>query len=227
MNIEGVGSRTADRHHSPFRSGNRNRLVQGEVNTTNRIYESMYVVDSALSDEQLESIVAKYSKLITDQGGNVQAAGRWDKRRLAYDVKGHGDGIFVLMFFEGTPAMAKELDRMFRISDDVFRHLITRVEPEHVDASRIGQPTAEEISAAAAEEAQATAPAETTEEEAPAAEEAAAVEPAAEEEAAPVEAVEAVEEPAPVEEAKAEETAEPEAVQEEVAEEAVPEEVKE
>lgn len=147
------------------------------MNTTNRIYESMYIVDSGLSDEQLESIVAKYTQLITDQGGTVRAAGRWDKRRLAYDVQGHGDGIFVLMFFDGTPEVAAELDRVFRISDDVFRHLITRVEPEHVDTSRIGQPTAEEV---AAEAQQAAAPAaQEAAEDAPAVEEAPATEEAA------------------------------------------------
>ena len=208
----------------------RNRPVQGEVKTTNRIYESMYIVDSGTSEEDLESIVAKYSQLVTDQGGTVTAAGRWDKRRLAYDVKGHGDGIFVLMFFEGTPEAAKELDRVFRISDDVFRHLITRVEPEHVDTSRIGQPTAEEIaqeareaasaqSEAAAEEpaspvveaAEAAAPAVApVVEEAPAEEETPAAEEAAQvtEEAPEAPEAEAAEEPARVEEAAEEPAAE-------------------
>jgi ribosomal protein S6 len=200
------------------------------VNTTNRIYESMYIVDSGLSDEQLESIVTKYTQLIADQGGTVQAAGRWDKRRLAYDVQGHGDGIFVLMFFEGTPEVAKELDRVFRISDDVFRHLITRVEPEHVDTSRIGQAVAEEAAPEVIEAAPAAEEAEATEEvvaeeapvaeAAPAAEEAAAEEtPAAEE--APAEETPAVEEAAAEEAPAAEEAAAEEAEPEPAAEEAV------
>jgi small subunit ribosomal protein S6 len=199
----------------------RNRPVRGEVNTTNRIYESMYIVDSGLSDEQMESIVAKYTQLITDQGGTVQAAGRWDKRRLAYDVQGHGDGIFVLMFFEGTPEVAAELDRVFRISDDVFRHLITRVEPEHVDASRIGQPVAEE----AAPEAPAAAPKEEAEaKEEPTAEAAEAAEEVVAEEAPVAEEVEAAAEETPaVEEAAAEETpAVDESEPEQAAEEAAP-----
>lgn len=160
-------------------TGNRNRIVQGEVNTTDRIYETMYIVDSATTDEQLESIVSKYSQIVTDMGGTVRAAGRWDKRRLAYDVMGHGDGIYVLMFFDGGPEIPKELDRVLRISDDAFRHLITRVELQHVDTSRIGLPAAEEAAPVAA---------------APVAEEAAAVE-----EAAPAEATAPAEDAAPVE----------------------------
>lgn len=121
------------------------------MNTTKRLYESMYVIDANLTDDQVDSIIAKYSKLIADQGGEVRAVGRWDKRRLAYEVKGRREGLYILMFFEAEPAASMELDRVYRISDDVFRHLITRVEPEHVDTSRIDhpQPGAEEVAEAA------------------------------------------------------------------------------
>lgn len=168
------------------------------MNTTNRNYESLYIVDPMLTDEQVEAIAAKYSKLITDQGGEVQAAGRWDKRRLAYEVMGRREGIFILMYFTGDPAVSKELDRVQRISDDVLRHLITRVEPQHIDVSRIGQP---QPTAEAVERVEAEAPAEVAEAEAPAETqaEAPAEEPAAEETAA---------EAAPVEEQAVEESSE-------------------
>ena len=110
------------------------------MNTTKRIYESMYIIDTTLTDEQVDSIIAKYTKLIADQGGEVRAVGRWDKRRLAYEIMGRREGLYILMFFEGEPAASKELDRIYRISDDVFRHLITRVELQHVDTSRIDHP---------------------------------------------------------------------------------------
>ncbi len=149
------------------------------MNTTKRYYESMYIVDANLTDEQVDSIIAKYSKVVTDQGGEMRAVGRWDKRRLAYEVMGRREGLYILMFFEAEAAVAKELDRIYRISDDVFRHLITRVEPQHVDTSRIEQPApaAEAVTEAAPEapaEVQEAEAAETTEvptEEAPASEE--------------------------------------------------------
>ncbi len=116
------------------------------MNTTKRLYESMYIIDANLTDDQVDSIIAKYVKLVTDQGGEVRSVGRWDKRRLAYEIKGRREGQYILMFFEAEAEVSKELDRVYRISDDVFRHLITRVEPEHVDTSRIEhpQPVAEE-----------------------------------------------------------------------------------
>lgn len=118
-----------------------------------------------LTDEQIDSIIGTYSKLITDQGGEVQAAGKWDKRRLAYEVKGRREGNYILMYFTGEPAVASELDRNFKIADDVLRHIIVRVEPQHIDTSLIerAQPAAE---AAAEAVTEAEAPAEAAAEQA-------------------------------------------------------------
>ena len=189
----------ANRLYSPFRLRSEPTLDRGEVNTTKRLYESMYIIDTMLADEQVDAIIGKYSKIIHDQGGEVKAVGRWDKRRLAYEIMGRREGLYILMFFEGEPAAANELDRIYRISDDVFRHLITRVELDHVDTSRIDHPLP-----TAAEVAPVEAPveaAEGTEEVAPVAEAAEETpEAAAEEVAAPAEAVEE----APVEETPAE-----------------------
>ncbi len=184
----------------------------------------MYIIDANLTDEQVDSIITKYTNLIADQGGEVNAVGRWDKRRLAYDIQGRREGLYILMFFEAEAAVAKELDRVYRISDDVFRHLITHVEPQHIDTSRIDQPqvTAEPAAPVAVEEEKAVEAAESAEEtteEAPAAaaEEGTAEEPAVEAEAAE-EAVEEVEAAEPVEAEAAEAAEQTEAV-EEVAEE--------
>lgn len=188
------------------------------MNTTIRNYESMYIIDANLTDEQVDSIIAKYTKLITDQGGEVRAVGRWDKRRLAYEIMGRREGLYILMFFDAEAAVAKELDRVYRISDDVFRHLITRVELEHIDTSRIDhpQPSVE----AAVAEAVVEAPAEAVEEPA-VAEEAEVAPEAAVEALETAETVEEVTEEAEVpEEVPAEEPVSEEPVEQAAAEEA-------
>ena len=159
--------------------------------------------------------------MVTDQGGELRAAGKWDKRRLAYEISGRREGIYILMYFNGEPAVAAELDRLFRITDEVFRHIIVRVEPEHIDTSRIDHP---QPSAAPVAEVPAEA-VETPADEAAAEEP--SVEPAEEltEEPSVEPAEEAVEEPA--EETVAEEAeapAEPEPVEEAVSEEPAVEE---
>lgn len=167
------------------------------MNTTKRNYETLYVVDATLTDEQVDSAIEKYSQVITGAGGEIQAAGRWDKRRLAYEVQGRREGIYILTYFTGEPEVSKELDRVFRLAEDVIRHIIVRIEPQHIDTSRLEQQAqraaeaeaeapAAEVEAEQAPEApaqevaeQPEATDETTEE--PAAAETAAEEPAAEE----------------------------------------------
>ncbi len=122
------------------------------MNTTNRNYEVLYIVDATLTDEQVEPIIARYTQMVADFGGELQAVGIWDKRRLAYEIKGKREGIYIQMNFIGEPSIAKELDRTLKIADDVIRHLITRVEPQHMDIARIDHPrtAAEQVAPAPA-----------------------------------------------------------------------------
>lgn len=151
----------------------------------------MYIVDSTLTDEQTSPIIDKYSTLVTDQGGEVQAHAKWDKRRLAYEIKGRREGTYILMYFTGEANVEKELDRVFRISDEIIRHIILRVEPERIDTSYVERaqasarvveetPAAEEAEQAPA--AQEAGVQETPAEETPAAEESVATEEIAQEE---------------------------------------------
>lgn len=168
-NLRGVRQKISADYFSVLIIGD--LIDRGEVTTTIRNYEALYIIDSNLTDEQIDSIVSKYSTLVTDQGGEVQAAGKWDRRRLAYEIKGRREGIYILMYFTGDTAVAEELDRVFRISDDCVRHIIVRVEPGQVDTFRIEQPQVEaapapvvesapETQAVAAEEVPAEAPVE-------------------------------------------------------------------
>ena len=93
-----------------------------------RHYEAMYIVDAELTDEQLEPIMAKYKKVVSDMGGVVGETGKWEqgRRRLAYEINRRREGIYVLMNFEAKADVPAELDRIFKISDDVFRHIIVR-----------------------------------------------------------------------------------------------------
>lgn len=93
-----------------------------------RHYEAMYIVDPELADEQLEPVMEKYKKIVTDGGGVVGETGKWEqgRRKLAYDISGRREGIYILMNFESGIDVPPELDRVFRISDEVIRHVIVR-----------------------------------------------------------------------------------------------------
>ncbi|MHB0912176.1 MAG: 30S ribosomal protein S6 [Armatimonadota bacterium] len=93
-----------------------------------RSYEALYIVHPELTDEQVESIMEKYKQVVVSQGGEVEEVNRWEKRRLAYDVNGQGEGIYVLMTFKAESDAASELDRLLKIGDDVMRHIIVRLD---------------------------------------------------------------------------------------------------
>jgi small subunit ribosomal protein S6 len=93
-----------------------------------RHYEAMYIVDADTPDDTLETIVEKYKKVVTDAGGEVIEAGKWEKGRrpLAYDIEKKRDGMYLLMQFQAESEVPKELDRIFRINDEIMRHLVVR-----------------------------------------------------------------------------------------------------
>lgn len=93
-----------------------------------RHYESMYIVDPDVPDEDIEAVIEKYKKVVTDAGGNVTEAGKWEKgrRQLAYEINKKREGIYILMLFEAESSVPKELDRIFKINDEIMRHLIIR-----------------------------------------------------------------------------------------------------
>ena len=93
-----------------------------------RRYEAMYIVDADTPDENLDPVIEKYSKVVTDGGGEVIEAGKWEKGRrpLAYEIAKKREGLYVLMQFKSNAEVPKELDRIFKINDDVVRHLIVR-----------------------------------------------------------------------------------------------------
>ena len=88
-------------------------------------YEVMYIV-KPVEDEACEAVVAKFEKLITANGGNVEKTDRWGKRRLAYEIQDLNEGIYVLVTFQADAAAVKELDRVMKITDEVLRHMIIR-----------------------------------------------------------------------------------------------------
>lgn len=90
----------------------------------NTKYEAFYIVKPDLSDADIQKIADRFKSVVEEKGGSVEKAGKWDKRKLAYEVKGYKEGSYILMNFEAPPALPKELGRLMQISDDIIRHRI-------------------------------------------------------------------------------------------------------
>jgi small subunit ribosomal protein S6 len=93
-----------------------------------RKYEAFYIVNGSLDDSGVQAIADKFKGVVEANGGTVESAGKWDKRKLAYPIEGHKDGNYVLMLFEASPKVPLELNRQMRISDDIIRHRVFLLE---------------------------------------------------------------------------------------------------
>jgi small subunit ribosomal protein S6 len=89
-------------------------------------YELMYIVKPELDDQQVQQEIEKVGQLIQTNGGQVKKVTPWGKRRLAYTVKDNREGHYVVEEFDLDHAKVQEVERVLKISDTVFRHLLVR-----------------------------------------------------------------------------------------------------
>lgn len=88
-----------------------------------RRYESIFVVNPDLSEEEIQATINKFTGIITSQGGTLLKQDEWGRRRLAYKIGKFNQGYYVLNDFAGEPAGLAELDRNFKLDDRIIRYL--------------------------------------------------------------------------------------------------------
>lgn len=102
-----------------------------------RRYESVWVVNGDLPDEEVQSAIDKFSRIISSQGILVGLE-EWGRRKLAYKIQGTTRGYYVLADFAGSSEAVKELERNYRIDDRIVRYLTVKktdkVDPEALQA---------------------------------------------------------------------------------------------
>ncbi len=104
-----------------------------------RAYEAIFVMKPNLEKEAMEELIEKVKKLIQDSQGEVLSVDDWGKRKLAYTVQGFNDGFYVLIKFKGSPELPGKLERMFRLTEIVIKHMITKLENKQPDKKQQGE----------------------------------------------------------------------------------------
>jgi small subunit ribosomal protein S6 len=91
-------------------------------------YELIFILKPDLVDEKLETAVENVRKFITGKGGVISDVQKWGKRRLAYRIKHFGEGHYTLLRCQMKPGLNKELETYLRITEDVMRHLLIKLD---------------------------------------------------------------------------------------------------
>lgn len=91
-------------------------------------YEVLYIIDSGLEEEATHAAVEKFKDIVTSNNGEVVAVDEWGKRKLAYAIDYKTEGYYVLMSFNGSSELPRELERNMRNDEQIIRFLVTKKE---------------------------------------------------------------------------------------------------
>ncbi|MBP5636654.1 MAG: 30S ribosomal protein S6 [Bacteroidales bacterium] len=117
-------------------------------------YETVFIATPVLSDTQMKEAVAKYTKLITDNGGEVVYQEDWGLKQLAYPIQHKTSGFYYLIEFKADPQFVNTLETQYHRDERIIRFLTVALDKdsiayaEHrrqVRAGKAAAPKAEEL----------------------------------------------------------------------------------
>ncbi len=93
-----------------------------------RTYEALYIIQPEAAEDEVQTIVDGVESLVAEEGGSIVRLDVWGKRRLAYNVKGFQEGIYVLTRFESVETFPKKLEDHFKLNESIIRNLIVHID---------------------------------------------------------------------------------------------------
>ena len=91
-------------------------------------YELMVILDPGIDERTVAPSMDKFLGVIRNAGGSVENVDIWGKRRFAYEIQKHTEGIYVVVNFTATPEATDELDRQLGLSEAVLRTKVLRAD---------------------------------------------------------------------------------------------------
>ena len=111
-------------------------MSKGSHMSTVRQYELIYIVPPETTEEALAELQSQVESITQRFSATIEKTENWGRRKLAYEIGKHRDGVYVLHVINGPAEMVAELDRRLRVFDLVIRHLVVRVDEELAIAER-------------------------------------------------------------------------------------------
>jgi small subunit ribosomal protein S6 len=93
-----------------------------------RRYELMLVIRPDVADDKSQALVDRTTRQIVSAGGQIVKVAPWGRRRLAYPIDRHREGSYQIILFEAPAPAILELEHTLLITEEVLRHLVTRVD---------------------------------------------------------------------------------------------------
>jgi small subunit ribosomal protein S6 len=93
-----------------------------------RHYEVMVILDPNLEERTIAPSLDTFLNVVKKDGGTVEKVDIWGKRRLAYEIDKHAEGIYAVVDVQAEPASVLELDRQLNLNESVLRTKVLRPE---------------------------------------------------------------------------------------------------
>ena len=108
-----------------------------------RQYELVYILPPESTEQQVAELHEQVEQVVSRLHGKIEKTENWGRRRLAYEIQRHKEGVYVLQVINGSGELMKELDRRLKVLDQVIRHLVVRSDEEKkvVDRTRTKRQT--------------------------------------------------------------------------------------
>ena len=91
-------------------------------------YETMYILRPDIAEDEVTNHINKYNKLLEELGGKILDSQMRGKRRLAYQIAKHREGIYVQLSHQGDGQHIFKIEKAMRLSEDVIRYLTVKQE---------------------------------------------------------------------------------------------------
>ncbi len=88
-------------------------------------YESVIIINPNVDEAGIKALEEKFTGLI-NENGKVEKVNSMGKRKLAYEIKKFAEGTYLVFEFESKPEAIKELERVYRITDDVIKFIVVK-----------------------------------------------------------------------------------------------------
>jgi small subunit ribosomal protein S6 len=101
-----------------------------------RTYELIYILKPESTEQEVADLQTQVEGIVQRLGGTIEKTDPWGRRKLAYEIGKHKEGVYVLHVIQGSGELMKEIDRRLKVMDNLIRHLIVRVDERQMVAER-------------------------------------------------------------------------------------------
>lgn len=100
---------------------------------SSRVYETAVIINAALDDPQVESVISQIKDTIINNGGEIREIENWGRKRLAYMIKKSKVGYYLIIRFNASPNLISKLERSYQLDEHILRYLTIKLDADALE----------------------------------------------------------------------------------------------